>query len=231
MSGAEAAVRHVKTHFGYTFQNPDTLTLALTHRSAAKQHNERLEFLGDAVLGMVTAQWLYEHFPKSPEGKLTRMRSSLVKGDTLAAIAKQISLGDFILLGPGEMKSGGHRRASILADAVEAIFGAIYMEAGFETCQEVILSVLAPRMKKLDPDEHPKDNKTRLQEFLQARKQPLPEYEVLAIHGQDHNQTFVVECRVVGLKQPIEGRGVSRRKAEQEAAQLAFTHLQSELSA
>jgi ribonuclease-3 len=210
---------------GYTFVDPDNLTAALTHRSAHKKHNERLEFLGDAILGMVVATALYQRFPKQPEGKLTRMRSSLVKGDTLAEVAREFELGDVLLLGPGELKSGGFRRDSILADAVEAIIGAIYLEAGMQTCESLIIKWFESRLKALDPEAVSKDDKTRLQEFLQGNKQPLPVYEVTEIRGKSHDQTFYVACSVVGLKDTIVGKGNSRRKAEQRAAKQALEKL------
>lgn len=213
---------------GYRFEDETQLALALTHRSAAKQHNERLEYLGDAVLGMVIAKALYLKFPKQSEGKLTRMRSSLVKGETLAELAKEMELGELITLGSGEMKSGGHRRASILADAVEAIIGAIYLEAGLEQCESLILTWFASRIEKLDPDYHPKDDKTQLQEYLQGRKLPLPDYQVIDISGKAHDQTFTVSCVVQGLAKPIEARGKSRRAAEQKAARKCLEQMTSE---
>lgn len=213
---------------GYQFREPALLEHALTHRSASKQHNERLEYLGDSVLGMLVAEALYKQFPKQPEGKLTRMRSSLVKGETLAEIGREFLLGDYLLLGPGELKSGGYRRDSILADAVEAIIGAIYLEAGFDTCTQLVLQWLKPRMQKLDPDYHPKDHKTQLQEYLQANKLPLPEYEVIDIQGKSHAQTFVVECTVAQLNRAIQAKGTSRRKAEQQAAKLVLEKLNNE---
>lgn len=210
---------------GYTFEDVSNLRLALTHRSHNKDHNERLEYLGDAVLGMVIAEALYCRFPKQPEGKLTRMRSTLVKGETLADVAREFELGELLLLGGGELKSGGYRRSSILADAVEAIIGAIYLEAGLETCRSLILKWFDSRIKALDPSAHPKDNKTQLQEFLQGRKRPLPHYHVEKILGKDHDQVFVVMCEVDGLLRAVEGRGSSRRKAEQQAAQTALEKL------
>ncbi|MEP1447074.1 MAG: ribonuclease III [Paraglaciecola sp.] len=210
---------------GYTFAEDANLAKALTHRSAGKQHNERLEFLGDAILGMVIAKALFQRFPKQPEGKLTRMRSSLVKGDTLAEMAREFELGELLLLGPGELKSGGFRRDSILADAVEAIIGAIYLEAGMDKCESLILEWFAPRLKKLDPEAVSKDDKTRLQEYLQSNKHPLPHYEVTDIKGKSHDQTFYVECRVEGLSQAVVGKGNSRRRAEQKAAKQAFEKL------
>lgn len=210
---------------GYTFVEAANLTQALTHRSVGKQHNERLEFLGDAILGMIIANALYQRFPKQPEGKLTRMRSSLVKGDTLAEVAREFDLGELLLLGPGELKSGGFRRDSILADAVEAIIGAIYLEAGIDTCEALVVEWFTPRINALDPEAVSKDDKTRLQEYLQAKKQPLPLYEVTEIKGKSHDQTFYVECNVAGLKNVVIGNGNSRRRAEQQAAKQAFEKL------
>jgi ribonuclease-3 len=189
-------------HLGYTFSDEILLQQALTHRSASKKHNERLEFLGDAVLGMVIGEKLFEAFPD----------------ETLADIGSKLALGDVIQLGSGEMKSGGHRRASILADAVEAILGAVYRESGFDTVKKVILQLFAPRIAQLDPNAHPKDSKTRLQEWLQARKLKLPEYAVETISGKDHNQTFEVSCQVQNQPTKTLGRAQSRRRAEQEAA-------------
>lgn len=213
---------------GYEFKDTGLLKQALTHRSAAKQHNERLEFLGDAVLGMIIARELYDKFPQVPEGKLTRMRSTLVKGDTLAELARESDVGELMNLGPGELKSGGHRRSSIIADAMEAIIGAIYLEAGLDQTEQVVLHLWKSRINKLDPNEHPKDAKTRLQEFLQSRKLPLPVYEVVKITGKDHAQTFVVHCQVANLNSPLEGVGSSRRKAEQQAANLALGTLMND---
>ena len=213
---------------GYQFSKVELLQQALTHRSAAKQHNERLEFLGDAVLGMVVAQALFKRFPTVPEGKLTRMRSTLVKGDTLAELGREADVGELLKLGPGELKSGGHRRSSIIADAMEAILGAIYLEAGLDTTAEVILRLWQSRIDKLDPNEHPKDAKTRLQEFLQSRKLPLPVYEVVDISGKDHDQTFVVHCQIESLGKPMKGTGTSRRKAEQQAARNALEKLDND---
>ena len=213
---------------GYEFKDTGLLKQALTHHSAAKQHNERLEFLGDAVLGMIIARELYDKFPQVPEGKLTRMRSTLVKGDTLAELARESDVGELMNLGPGELKSGGHRRSSIIADAMEAIIGAIYLEAGLDQTEQVVLHLWKSRINKLDPNEHPKDAKTRLQEFLQSRKLPLPVYEVVKITGKDHAQTFVVHCQVANLNSPLEGVGSSRRKAEQQAANLALETLMND---
>lgn len=212
-------------HIQYEFTNADLLMQALTHRSAAKVHNERLEFLGDAVLGLVIAERVYQKFPDLPEGKLTRMRSNLVKGATLAEIARELSLGELIKLGPGELKSGGQRRDSILADAVEAILGAVYLDANLSAVNDVIDILFAKRLKELDPNIQIKDNKTRLQEYLQSRKIELPEYEVVNISGKDHSQTFTVECRIEKLALLQKGVGKSRRIAEQEAAKLILEKL------
>lgn len=202
----------------YRFNDLKLLEQALTHRSADKQHNERLEYLGDAVLGMCIAEVLYRKFPKQPEGKLTRMRSNLVKGHTLSAIARELSLGQFIRLGSGEMKSGGHRRDSILADAVEALLGAIYLESGLHAASAVIDRLFSSRIAELDPNIQIKDNKTQLQEYLQSRQIELPNYEVVSISGKDHAQTFEVRCRVDTLDLSESAKGKSRRIAEQEAA-------------
>lgn len=206
----------------YEFADIDLLQQALTHRSAAKKHNERLEFLGDAVLGLVIAQRMYEKFPLLPEGKLTRLRSNLVKGETLAKVARELALGTLIKLGPGELKSGGHRRDSILADAVEAIIGAVYLDAGIDKATHIIDTLFAKRIADLDPNLQIKDNKTQLQEYLQSRQFDLPDYEVTDISGKDHAQTFTVKCDVVALKLKEIGVGRSRRIAEQEAAKLVL---------
>jgi ribonuclease-3 len=211
---------YIKLHaqLDYTFSDLVLLQQALTHRSAAKKHNERLEFLGDAVLGLVIAQRVFEKFPNLPEGKLTRMRSNLVKGETLAKVARELSLGDLIKLGPGEMKSGGRRRDSILADSVEAVLGAIYVESGLDAVTVTIDKLFENRINGLDPNVQIKDNKTQLQEYLQSRQFDLPDYEVVDIKGKDHAQTFTVKCDVSALKIHKTGVGKSRRIAEQEAA-------------
>lgn len=202
----------------YRFTDVSLLQQALTHRSAAKKHNERLEFLGDAVLGLVIAQRVFEKFPNLPEGKLTRMRSNLVKGETLAKVARELSLGELMKLGPGEMKSGGRRRDSILADAVEAVLGAIFVDSGLDASAVAIDKLFAPRIEALDPSIQIKDSKTQLQEYLQSRQLALPDYTVVDVHGKDHAQTFTVKCEVSPLKIEKMGIGKSRRIAEQEAA-------------
>ncbi|WP_197722044.1 ribonuclease III [Sulfuriflexus mobilis] len=204
-------------HLDYRFGDEGLLETALTHRSVTQNNNERLEFLGDAVLGMVIAEELFRRFPSASEGELSRLRASLVKGDTLAEVARSFELGDVIRLGQGELKSGGFRRKSILADAFEAILGAIYLDGGFENCRRIILKHFSSRIAMTSPETALKDPKTRLQEYLQASQQALPDYEVVDIAGEAHAQTFTVECRVEG-EQAVRAQGSSRRKAEQAAA-------------
>ncbi|MCL1068791.1 ribonuclease III [Shewanella olleyana] len=203
---------------GYEFTNVDLLTQALTHRSAASKHNERLEFLGDSILSIIISDALYHQFPKVTEGDLSRMRSTLVKGETLTVIAKEFKLGDYLYLGPGELKSGGFRRESILADAVEAIIGAIYLDADIETCRTLLLTWYKQRLAEIKPGINQKDPKTILQEYLQGYKKPLPEYQVVDVKGDAHNQTFTVECRISEIDKVVTGVSTSRRKAEQLAA-------------
>lgn len=204
---------------GYSFSDATILELALTHRSAATNNNERLEFLGDSVLGMVISIQLYSKFPKSDEGVLSRLRASLVKGETLSELAKDINLGDFIKLGSGELKSGGFRRASILADAFEAVIGAIYLDGGIQEAEKFLLAQFENRLNKIDLNEISKDPKTRLQEYLQARNHPLPVYTVVSIEGKSHEQTFTVDGQVEIINRIIQGKGKSRRYAEQKVAQ------------
>jgi ribonuclease III len=210
---------------GYQFVNPELMDLALTHRSANGLHNERLEFLGDSILSFVIADDLYHRFPKINEGDMSRMRATLVRGKTLAELGREFGLGDYLKLGPGELKSGGFRRDSILADAVEAIIGAIYLDRGIEAVRDVILQWYNERLVQIEPGVSQKDPKTRLQEFLQGRRKPLPNYVVSNIKGEAHNQEFTVSCDIAGVSQPIIGKGTSRRKAEQAAAELALEQL------
>lgn len=211
---------------GHSFAEPELLQQALTHRSCKGRHNERLEFLGDAILSMVIAEALYQNFPNAKEGELTRMRASLVKGVTLAEIAGELSIADYLRLGPGEMKSGGHRRESILADAFEAILGAIYLDAGLEVCKERILFWFASRLQQITPQQQ-KDSKTRLQEYLQGRRLALPVYQVEETIGEAHNQYFTVSCTIDG-RTPVQASGSSRRKAEQDAAHKMLEQIQYE---
>lgn len=212
---------------GYQFGSPALLETALTHRSAGQRHNERLEFLGDAILSYVITDELYRRFPAASEGQLSRLRAGLVKGDTLAAIARDMALGDYLKLGSGELKSGGFRRSSILADAFEAVIGAIYLDGGIEAASEFIHRHFAQRLAECDPDSTLKDPKTRLQEFLQARGHALPEYRVDSVVGEPHKQTFTVTCVVEGMASVTVGVAGSRRKAEQEAARHALEQLNS----
>ncbi len=218
---------------GYTFNDPALLERSLTHRSAAAVHNERLEFLGDALVGVIVAEALYLRWPKAPEGDLTRARAELVRESALAALARTLDLGSRIQLGPGELKSGGHRRDSILADALEAVVAAIYFDAGFEMCRRVVLPWFADAIEALPPlHKLGKDAKTRLQEWLQARQLPLPMYTLLAESGEDHAKSFRVSC-VIGddTHTVCEGEGGSRRAAEQAAAEAVLLVLEARKSA
>lgn len=210
---------------GYKFEDLAHLQLALTHRSANSKHNERLEFLGDSILSFVITDDLYHRFPQVNEGDMSRMRATLVRGKTLAELAREFELGDYLKLGPGELKSGGFRRESILADAVEAIIGAVYLDSDTETVRKMVLGWYKTRLEEIKPGVSQKDPKTRLQEFLQGRRKPLPSYEVTRIKGEAHNQEFTVMCAVSGIDKPVKGVGTSRRKAEQAAAELALEKL------
>lgn len=214
----KAARRRFCQRLGYGFRDPDLLEQALTHRSAHRKHNERLEFLGDAVLGFLIGEQLYQKFPEASEGQMTRLRASLVKGETLSKIALELELGDILNLGSGELKSGGFRRASILADALEAVIGAIYLDGGLEVTRERILALYQSRLSELSLNKVRKDPKTRLQELLQGRKLALPVYEVVAVEGESHNQHFSVTCQVPDTDYSARGEGRSRRAAEQMAA-------------
>ncbi|AGH38196.1 Ribonuclease 3 [Bibersteinia trehalosi USDA-ARS-USMARC-188] len=212
-------LERLQKKIGYQFANVDYLKQALTHRSAAAKNNERLEFLGDSILNFTIGKALFEKFPKSNEGELSRMRAALVKEQTLAVIARQFDLGEYLKLGAGEMKSGGHRRESILSDCVEAIIAAIFLDSGMDKAMERTIEWYKALLAQMQPGEAQKDPKTRLQEFLQSRKMPLPEYEVIDIKGEAHNQTFKVSCKVQNLDEIFVGVGTSRRKAEQNAAE------------
>lgn len=210
----------------FRFENEELFVAALTHRSAGQNNNERLEFLGDAILGMVIAAELYKRFPDASEGELSRLRASLVRGETLAEIARDLEIGALLHLGPGELKSGGYRRDSILADAFEAILGAIYLDSDFETCKRVLLSLFANRLNNISPATIQKDPKTQLQEYLQSRQIALPDYTVIDVAGEAHAQIFTVECNVAGIEAAT-ATGSSRRKAEQAAAEktlIMLTH-------
>lgn len=208
----------------YVFKTPELLQQALTHRSAASLNNERFEFLGDSLLSTVIATALFHQFPNNSEGQLSRLRAHLVKGETLALIAHEMALGDHLYLGQGELKSGGFRRASILADALEAIFAAIYLDSDFAQCQTVILHLYDDRLKDNGLNENLKDSKTQLQEHLQSHKMSLPQYTLTKIEGEMHDQVFFIQCTVPSLKLIAEGRAETRRKAEQEAAKKLLAH-------
>ncbi len=210
---------------GYTFQDPDLLAAALTHRSAGGPNNERLEFLGDAVLNCVVAQLVFREFATAPEGELSRFRASLVSGESLAVIAAELGLGDRLKMGSGELKSGGFRRKSMLADGFEALLGAIYLDGSFDAAARVIETLFLPRLDRLPTAAELKDPKTRLQEALQARGVALPLYAIESIAGEAHNQLFRVSCRVESLGLKAEGEGPGRRRAEQEAAQKILEQL------
>lgn len=211
---------------GYQFTQATLLEDALTHRSAGSQNNERLEFLGDAILNFTIAAELYQRFDQAAEGELSRLRASLVNEQALAILSRGLNLGECLTLGSGELKSGGFRRESILADALEAVFGAVYLDGGFEACRKLILHLYQDTLTDLPAFADLKDPKTQLQEFLQSRKRPLPNYQVVEVSGESHAQTFIVECHAEGLPTPTRGQGSSRRKAEQEAASHALRLLQ-----
>lgn len=202
----------------YRFRNPELLQAALTHRSSSQLNNERLEFLGDSILNFVVASRLYELRPDSDEGDLSRLRSRVVRGDTLARLAAGLKLGDHLIMGEGELKSGGYQRGSTLADALEALFGAVYLDGGFEVCRDVIRAVCDEVIESLPDAEQLKDPKTRLQEWMQARARPLPEYELLREEGAEHAKRFVIRARLPDSGDDATANGNSRRKAEQSAA-------------
>ncbi len=204
----------------YVFRQPDLLEAALTHRSVSARNNERLEFLGDALLNLIIAEYLFQQYPGASEGEMSRLRASLVKGETLAELARGLKLGDWLRMGPGELKSGSFRRESILSDTLEAIFAAVYLDSDFVACRDLVLRLYRDWLARLVSAGELKDPKTRLQEYLQARQQPLPIYNVLEIRGEPHTQSFVVECVTAAVRTVAPGG--SRRKAEQEAARLAL---------
>ena len=207
---------------GHSFADEGLLTLALSHRSIGPANNERLEFLGDAVLGLIIGQALFERFPGAKEGDLTRARARLVKEPTLAELARDLDVGPQLALGSGEMKSGGRQRDSILSDAVEALIGAIYLDSDFLHVRDVVLSWYATRLDEMNPQKLEKDPKTQLQEYLQARSRPLPSYQVIEESGEPHERFYVVHCVIAGFEAPFAGEGTGRRRAEQAAAQLAL---------
>jgi ribonuclease-3 len=212
----------IERRLDYAFRDANLLRQALTHRSHGTPHNERLEFLGDGLLNFVVARLLYERFERLPEGDLSRLRASLVNQQTLSELALSLQLGDQLRLGEGELKSGGFRRPSILADAFEALIGAIFLDGGFDAAEDVLAKLYQPLLEAVDPASLGKDPKTRLQEYLQARKLALPQYAVVSVTGEAHEQHFQVECVIPALSIRGEGGGASRRAAEQEAARAAY---------
>lgn len=222
----------LEARLGYSCHDSALIDAALTHRSAGGDNNERLEFLGDGVLNCVIADLLYREFPLADEGELSRLRATLVRGESLAEIATELDLGAQLRLGPGELRSGGHRRESILADALEALFGAIYLDGGFDAARTVIERIMLARIEELPAAAELKDPKTRLQEYLQARALALPTYGLEDVEGESHNQIFTASCSVNALALRATGQGNSRRRAEQEAARhLLETLLAADLTA
>ena len=219
------SLSRLERKLGYTFKDQDLMVLALTHRSFAGRNNERLEFLGDAILNFAAGEALYQRFPQAREGQLSRLRARLVKGETLAVLARGFELGDYLRLGSGELKSGGFRRESILADALEALIGAIYLDSGMDVARERVLAWLEGEFATLTLVDNNKDPKTRLQEFLQSRGAELPRYEVIDISGEPHCRSFTVACEVALLNEKTHGQGASRRIAEQVAASAALIAL------
>ncbi len=211
---------------GYTFRQDALLEQGLTHRSAASLNNERLEFLGDALIGFLIAEVLWDRFPNSDEGTLSRMRASLVKRESLARLARGLHLGEYLRLGAGELRTGGHARDSILADALEAVLGAVYLDGGFAAARNVVMALFADRLDETSTAQSGKDPKTRLQEWLQSRHRPLPEYVVIQIGGDQHDQIFTVSCLLADVNLRALGDGSSRRRAEQAAAEAMLEQIE-----
>ncbi len=222
-----ASLERLQQVIDYRFNDPALLELALSHRSVGRRNNERLEFLGDSIVNHVVAQALYQRFPQASEGEMSRMRAALVKGETLAEMAREFELGEYVVLGSGERKSGGHRRDSILADALEALAGAILLDSDLQQCHDCLLPWFEARLTALVGDTNEKDPKTRLQEYLQGRGNALPDYELVSVNGADHDQVFVACCRMPGTDLETRGEGSSRRRAEQVAATRALEALQA----
>ncbi len=212
----------------HAFSDRGLLQQALTHRSAGPRNNERLEFLGDALVNLIVAEALYGSWPKADEGVLTRARAELVRESSLAALARELHLGEKLALGPGELKSGGQRRDSILADALEALVAAIYLDSDYPTCRQTVLPWFLPGIQALPAGKVAKDAKTRLQEWLQSRQHPLPEYTLVSTAGEDHERTFRVSCSLQEPAMHAEGEGGSRRGAEQQAAAQVLAALESD---
>lgn len=208
----------LQDRLGYQFKDQRQLQLALTHRSHSASNNERLEFLGDSILNFLIGEMLYQKLGEAREGQMSRLRSQLVKGETLAELAREFELGNCLILGEGEMKSGGHTRDSILADAVEAIIGAIYLESGLDVCRDRVMAWYSDRMVAVTLDVSAKDPKSQLQEYLQAKRQPLPEYRLIEVGGEGHSQVFTIECHIGIAKEPTRAQASNRRDAEKQAA-------------
>ena len=223
------SLRRLQDKLGYRFTDTGLLLLALTHRSAAVEHNERLEFLGDALLGFEIADSLYRRHVDADEGQLSRMRAQLVKRETLAQLGHDLGLGEHLILGSGELRSGGQSRDSIAADTVEALIAAIFLDGGYAAARDFVHRLMDTRLRGTDPSRQKKDPKTRLQEYLQARRHALPEYEVLSIAGEAHDQIFTVACSIAELGLRAEGVGHSRRKAEQQAAERILRDVEQRL--
>lgn len=217
--------KNIEPKLGYSFTEYSFLQKAVTHRSFAAINNERLEFLGDALLGLIIAEVLFEKFPKATEGQLTRLRASLVKKESLADIADNIEIHKYILLGEGELKSGGLQRQSILADCVEAIIASVYLDSNFETCRKIVLNLYSNKLNNLDLGSSDKDSKTVLQEWLQAKRLELPEYIIVNETGLAHDKSFTVRCQVKHLNIICEATAKSRREAEQQSAAAALNQI------
>jgi ribonuclease-3 len=222
----EKAETWLSNALNYRFNDARLLEQALTHRSAAGANNERLEFLGDAILDVIVSEAVFRARPDATEGDLSRLRASLVKDESLATLASELGLGAHLILGGGERKSGGHRRESILADAIEAIFGAVYLDAGFEAARDIIERAFGKRLEEFPPVEELRDPKTRLQEWLQARGRGLPKYALVAATGEAHRRRFEVSCSIDGDVEPTHGEGTTRRAAEQTSAQRMLMRLE-----
>jgi ribonuclease-3 len=222
------AISKLTERLGYQFNTPALLVQALTHRSFAANNNERLEFLGDSALNFIVAHQLFQRFSKLPEGDLSRLRAQLVKESTLSEIALSLELGDALKLGEGELKSAGWRRPSILADALEAIIGAVYLDGGFASVESLILKLYQDKLAQIDPKLIDKDPKSQLQEYLQGKKIDLPDYKVVSINGEAHAQIFKIECVIEKCAISTLGEGTSRRIAEQQAAQLALEKIKDD---
>jgi ribonuclease-3 len=221
-------IEHLSRKIGYEFSDITIFDKALTHRSAGGVNNERMEFLGDSILGFIIADVLYAKLGRANEGDMSRLRSNLVKGETLAEIAKGINLGKYLRLGPGEYRSGGHSRTSILADGLEAVIAAVYLDGGLDSARNVITKLYQDRIENITTKNNLKDPKTRLQEHLQARHLNLPTYTVLEVTGEQHNQHFIIKCDVGDLSLQTIADGPSRRKAEQQAAEQILNELEQD---